>query len=75
MAGIKCADCQYGRAATFPRHGNGNSANRGSFAQTAYCCNHPNPTPFHQVIFYGKTAPKTCPRRKEKKEVAGCAGI
>jgi hypothetical protein len=51
-----------------PRHGNGNSAYYGSFSQQAYCCNHPKPDIRQPLIFYGKTAPRYCPRRREKEE-------
>lgn len=63
---IKCSECEYGRKATMPRHGNGNSAYRGSFGQDAYLCEHPYPNLGQPIIFYGATAPRYCPRRKEK---------
>ena len=63
---IKCSECEYGRKATMPRHGNGNSAYLGSFSQDAYLCKHPYPNLGQPIIFYGATAPRYCPRRKEK---------
>lgn len=63
MGVIKCSECEYCRVSYMPRHGNGNSACRGSFSQQAYVCNHPKPDLRQPLIFYGKTSPKLCPRK------------
>lgn len=66
MAKIKCAECEYGRRANMPRHGNSGSAYRGSFSQEAYICKHPHPVLGQPIIFYGTTAPRKCPKRQDK---------
>lgn len=71
MAKIECKNCEYGRTANMPRNGNGGSAYRGSFSEQAYLCSHPKPHYLQQVIFYGKTSPKYCPRKFEKENNHG----
>ena len=65
MGNVKCSDCEYCRVTNMPRHGKGNSAYRGSFKQRAYICNHPKPNLNQPLIFYGKTAPRSCPKKEK----------
>lgn len=65
---IRCSGCEHGKSRVFERHGCGNSAYRGTFYQEGYICEYPG-RGFRSgghYIFYGKTAPRDCPLRKNK---------
>ena len=62
MSVPKCAECQHGRKASFPRNGNGASWRSGHFYQDGVACLHEKPG--GTGIFFGKTSPKTCPLRR-----------
>lgn len=59
----KCSECEFGEKHNFPRNGNGASWRSGHFYQSGVVCAH-NPPAYPATIFYGKTSPRTCPKRK-----------
>lgn len=64
---IRCSECGFSKAMNMPRSGTAGSWRSGRFGQQAYSCRHPDCGNMKLTLFYGATAPRDCPRRKNSK--------